>query len=340
MPTPAKVYIDPRSRILYASFYIQGLYEVFGKQQVSFSAHPFTALDKDNEAFSFEHYFAFVIDENGTEKRYIVDFCDPPDISKNAYQWCHAYAKINFNPAETAPQFLEKLVHIPPSFGIRIWSAPKTALMAITNYIRCKKAKFQFPKKYFKDYYHQHKRNVLADYQNTLHSNSNKKPYVFMIASLWKDENCVAETNERRHQFMRICKQLPIIFEGGFWATPEHPQYKTYKEDCFDTPYPTTAYIAKTKASYMVFNTPAVHFCHGWKLGEYLAMGKAIITTPLYNKLPKALPCIEINDEASLKKAIQTLIESTATKNQLEKEATEYYLNYVQPKAVIAKLVL
>ena len=37
-------------------------------------------------------------------------------------------------------------------------------------------------------------------------------------------------------------------------------------------------WISKTKQSAIVFNTPAFWSCHGWKLGEYLAMGKCIIS--------------------------------------------------------------
>lgn len=53
----SKIIIDPTSRILYASFYIEGLYQVFGKKNVTFSAKYFSDLKREKEAFAFEHYF-------------------------------------------------------------------------------------------------------------------------------------------------------------------------------------------------------------------------------------------------------------------------------------------
>ena len=39
----------------------------------------------------------------------------------------------------------------------------------------------------------------------------------------------------------------------------------------------------------MAFNNPAVHGCLGWKLGELLAMGKAIVSLPIERTLPSPL---------------------------------------------------
>ena len=38
-----------------------------------------------------------------------------------------------------------------------------------------------------------------------------------------------------------------------------------------------------------VFNTPAVHFCHGWKLGEYFCLGKIILSTNFQNYIPNGI---------------------------------------------------
>lgn len=52
---------------------------------------------------------------------------------------------------------------------------------------------------------------------------------------------------------------------------------------------PIGQWIERTQRSFAVFNTPAVYECHGWKLGQYLAMGKAIVTTALSRELPAPL---------------------------------------------------
>ena len=61
MSNKSKIIIDASSRILYTSFYIKGLYDVFGKKNVTFSATHFTDLNRHTNQFSFEHYFAFKI---------------------------------------------------------------------------------------------------------------------------------------------------------------------------------------------------------------------------------------------------------------------------------------
>ena len=60
-------------------------------------------------------------------------------------------------------------------------------------------------------------------------------------------------------------------------------------KDCLTKGVCMTEWMHKTKMSEVVFNTPAFWECHGWKLGEYLALGKAIISTPLSNDLPYPL---------------------------------------------------
>ena len=92
--------------------------------------------------------------------------------------------------------------------------------------------------------------------------------------------------------------------------------------------YPISEYIKKTKLSTIVFNTPSVHNCHGWKLGEYLAMGKAIISTPLSNNLPEDLVHGKnihfVSNMSELKIAINFLLDNSSYRMILEQGAKEY----------------
>ena len=60
----AKIFIDPTSRILYASYYISGLYDVFNQKNVVFNNSYFIDLKRNIELFAFNHFFAFVHIEN------------------------------------------------------------------------------------------------------------------------------------------------------------------------------------------------------------------------------------------------------------------------------------
>lgn len=95
-------------------------------------------------------------------------------------------------------------------------------------------------------------------------------------------------------------------------------------------------WIENTKKSALVFNTPAFWECHGWKLGEYLAMGKCIISTRLSNDLPAPLIHGEHihyveNTEEAMKKAVEYIISHPEYKKHLEKGAREYWEKYGSP---------
>lgn len=111
----------------------------------------------------------------------------------------------------------------------------------------------------------------------------------------------------------------------------------------FSKRYTIKSYIKKTKLSEIVFNTPAVLNCHGWKLGEYLAMNKAIISTPLLNELPENLVHGEnihiISNVKELEFAINLLLKDKDYRKLLEAGAKKYYLKYVSPQSVIKNIL-
>ena len=96
---------------------------------------------------------------------------------------------------------------------------------------------------------------------------------------------CIAEN------FLKACKKADLEIEGGLFYVksnsvlkemPDYPKYKEeYKDFIYENRLSMDEYIKKTKESVLVFNTPSVCECHGWKLAEYLCMGKAIISTLL-----------------------------------------------------------
>ena len=102
-------------------------------------------------------------------------------------------------------------------------------------------------------------------------------------------------------------------------------------------------YIKKTKLSAIVFNTPSVHNNHGWKLGEYLAMGKAIISTPLSNNLPEELVHGKnihfISNVNDMKVEIDFMLENNNYRTTLENGAKEYYSKFVNPQKLIEKIL-
>ncbi len=341
MQKSAQVYIDPSIKVLYSSYYIQGLYDFYGKDNVHFSAKPFNGLKKREDKELYDHYMAFVVKKDDQYKRYIIDFWDKTIIDENAYNWCDRYAKIN-NTKEVVFE-KEKLIVIPPGFGIKIWNKKETIKHCLCNFLRSKRKPHIKLKRHYEDYIDQFERPAIQDYESPSSSAPKTKTYVFMIGRLWPHKNCLTTTNPLRLRFIETCKKLNVDFEGGLFASPSHPDYEQYKHVAFTKKMDVFTYVEKTKQSAIAFNTPAVHDCHGWKLGEYLAMGKAIISTKLSNYFPLygsgQLPLHTILDTDNIEEDLTLLLHDENYREELSTRAQNYYQEHASPKKVIEKIV-
>ncbi len=342
MNNSPKIYIDPTICILFSSFYIKGLYEVFGKKNVSFSTTYFKELRRREESHSFDQYMAFVvISPDQSIKKIIIDYRDKPSVKESAYAWCDCYAKININSILTDKKFHDKLISIGPEFPVRIWNIWETIYHCAFNFMRCRFSPIVSLRAYLLDYYRQYTRLKLEYLLNIPRNDNNHydEPYIFMSATLWEHKNCLEGTNLQRKKFIDVCKGLKCHFEGGFIASKNHPQYTEFKYLILNRPYSIRRYIKKTKQSVLVFNNPAVHNCHGWKLGEYLGLGKAIISTPMSNLLPEALVHGKnvhfIYNDEDFTTAIQLLLKDHGYRKHLEDNAKAYYWKYIDPRSII-----
>lgn len=327
MASRTKVYIDPATDMLYASYYIKGLYEVFGSNKVFFRSHYFSEFKHNNHCFAF-----VVVDESGREKKVVIDFTDSAIIDLKALEWSHVYGKINDDGKNKSP----KIKNIPPSFGIQLYSGLKTLTVAGLNLLRAF-SRIPDKRRFLSDYKSQYKRPKIEEYK----TNKQKNNYVFFMASLWKSEN---ETNTFRANFIKACKaNSQINFEGGF-APRSKNDIKGYEALTVTSRIKMSEYLDKILGSLFVFNTPAVKDCHGWKLGEYLCMGSAIISTPLKRKLPAELKDKEhllFSDGSitDLQMKINKIVQDHHFRTKLEKNAEEYFSTHCQPKKVIKYLL-
>lgn len=326
------VYIDPRANIEYSSYYIEGLYDVFGRASVRFSQHYFTNLS-DYSCLNF------VVRQGDTCVNYVIDYNDVPAVSKAAYDWCDYYGKINlctglFNDEQ------QKIVNIPPGFGIRIWGWLPTLWICFRNMLRTRTFTKQFASGYVKQIRHL----PLTAYA----SGPTKPNYVFSFNTLWNSDEWIRNdetVNRLRYNFYKVVTQQPRLHsEVGFIYSMKRNMNPLFQPYITQQWLPKTEYLAKTKQSVLVFNTPAWDLCHGWKLAEYVALGKAIISTPLANQLPFELVHgrhvhFVSGTEASIEEAVERLLADTAYRESLEQGARQYYLDYVQPQVVIQRLL-
>ena len=296
------------------------------------------------------------------QKKYFIHTNDPYQLNEENYNWCDIYGCVNANFTHYPKDEYTKLVSLAPSFGIRKDASLVHVLMeAFGQFLYCwhdvlnksewnkytqkeecnkvRNIKHYFTRriKVYRD------RLPLSKYEN---KNKSKDNYVFFLSTLWYNNEWNKNdegVNLRRAHFIRACKKyLGDNFEGGLLG--DTYSSNAIFEDVFVTQRETFAsWIEKTKQSALVFNTPAFWDCHGWKLGEYLAMGKCIISTKLFNDLPHPLEHgvnIHFVDstEDSMKEAIEYILLHPEYRHKLEVGAREYWYKYGTPEASLKLL--
>jgi glycosyltransferase involved in cell wall biosynthesis len=320
-----KVYIDAASDIYYSSFYIKGLKQLFpGK--VYYSSNYFKDFSHNN------HFFCFVIEDKNEVLKYVVDFSDSYKIIDSAYDWCDVYGKINLIETEKR----NKVIPIGPGFGIKLYTFAQLLLVSSINFIKSY-SRIPNKRKFFSDYKNQYCRLRLEEYKTEKSSNK----YVFFAASIWKKE---VNTNNFRKNFIEACKANKTVdFNGGF-APRRQKDVLDFQLHEMEEMIKLENYIQNIKKSSFVFNTPAVLDCHGWKLAEYLALGKAIISTPISRVLPFNL---KDNEDVlicngsieSISDKIDLINSDSKFKERLERNAVKYFEEYLHPVQVIKKMI-
>lgn len=325
-----KITLYSSTDVYYYSFYIEGFYKLYGKKNVSFSCKQFPKFP--------ERTFAAIIKDGNYQRKIIIDAFDSDKIAPEQLKWCDAYGKVNLNREILKGEEKEKVVAIGPSFGIKIWNIFETINLALRNYRRSRK-QIYLKRDFSANYWRQNKRQPLKYYlKETKPASINS--FVFFLGSLWAKEE---RTNHSRATFIEVCKCLEEIkFEGGFAPRSDGKDFG-FSELIYQR-ISLKEYLQKVKKSFVVFNTPAVQDCHGWKLGEFLALGKAIISTSFFNVLPTPLihkKYIHYVDDSkqSIVTALKEILQNPDYRESLETNAQHYFKNNLLPELVVEKLI-
>ena len=313
---------DPAFNALYYSFYAAGLAEVLGRVRPS------------SRCPSFGHHgLAFT----AGERRIFVSASDGPGLKEDALRWCEVYGKVNLDPDSVAAADRERCLAIGPSFPIRVWG-PAAAIATSWIHFLLARRRIERPREHFANFWRQFRyRLPLAAYAPA----ESDPEYVFFLSTLWKKE---PDTNRSRAAFVEVCRSLSkVVFDGGF-APRTRGDVPGFEAWTAGRRMALSEYLDKLKRSAVAFNTPAVSGCHGWKLGEYLALGKAIVSTPPRRALPAPLEHgrhwhLVDGSPASIRAAVERLTTDHAYRRHLERHARAYYLEYLTPRRVIERLL-
>jgi glycosyltransferase involved in cell wall biosynthesis len=277
-------------------------------------------------------------------KRVYISAEDGSVVNSDALQWCDVYAKVNVDPNIQLEDH-RKLLPIGPSCAIKNYGLSETLINMTRTTVMITSAYDDLRKRFGKYWPREHLANHWRQYKHRLplsvyHPGQSQRDYVFFVGSVWKRE---AQTNSYRALFMDLCPRTPgLKFEGGF--PPRDDGYTPYEHLLMSQRVPFTVYIEKTKKSALVFNTPAVHGCLGWKLAEFLALDKAIISTDIARILPapfeheKDIHFVDGSEE-SIRNAINRITSDDAYRAKLETGAREYYDAYLAQARVIERIM-
>ena len=342
-----QIIVDPRLKFNYASWYLLGIKRLFN-WKIVYDVEPFRNLEYKNTA-DYNSGFAFIIRSKGQEKKFFVDTEDVAKIFEDRYGWCDVYGMVNPTTEQVAQY--DKLVAIGPEFGVTLGSRFSTIIRCLKLFLKgCKYSNISF-KNYLRDYlYTNIRRRPIETYECETEVRHN---YIFHASTLWYNKFAATDTNMYRGEFLKACKKAGINIEGGLFYVnsdsvlqemPDYPKYKKeYKDFIYESRLSMDDYIRKTKESVVVFNTPSVCECHGWKLAEYLCMGKAIISTPLTREMPDPLEHSKhvhfVNSVDEIYNAVVKINSDEHYRKQLEKGARAYYEKWLAPEIVIKRLI-
>jgi hypothetical protein len=219
---------------------------------------------------------------------------------------------------------------------VRFWGLAGTVAHAIRTYAKGKNT--IGIRKQASLYRQQWRRAPLSAYVPQQSDSS----YVFFAAWPWTRH---PEVNPPRARFIEACQSTPgLDFEGGFVPRWPHDHIPGLEALTAPKRYPVSEYLEKIKRSAFVYNTPAVHQCLGWKLGEFLALGKAIISLPLTRRVPAPMEHgihahFVDGSEGSLRQAIECLRDDLRYRKSLEEGARKYWDAHLAPTRVIDRLL-
>ena len=166
------------------------------------------------------------------------------------------------------------------------------------------------------------------------------KNYVFHMSSLWLNADWDRNDelfNEANARFISACQRIPEInFDGGLSMSSKEHCSPSLRNFACEGSFSVKDYLEKSGQSLVVFNASFSNHAHGWKLGEFLALGKAIISLPPVNDLPEPLVHGENihlveNNEQSIQEAILKIRNDDVYRQKLEKGARAYWEKYGAP---------
>jgi hypothetical protein len=336
MSADTGIVVHPASDLTYASLVLEGFARRRGVEAIRYSTEGFPP------GYAGGRMLAYYPADAPSERVSLV-FTDQTTVYQRGKKWSRLYGMVNVADGQGG-----RVVALGPTFGVRVssnalvrrhlahtwrWATERSGTRPpFRGRLRIAAERSRALVK------HQRQRAPIDAYA----PRPSDADYVFFTAWPWAKH---PEVNPPRIRFIEACRRAPgLTFEGGFAPRRRNdiPEVLPYTAAAR---YSLPDYLAAIGRSALVFNNPAVHGCLGWKLGEFLAMGKAIVSLPLDRVLPAPLEHgvhLHIVDGTpeSLDDAIARLRSDTDYRRALEANARRWYEEHLAPERIAARLEL
>jgi hypothetical protein len=327
------IFVYPPFNARYYAHHVQALKSVVPPGTVKFTTRGFPRFGPNCLAIRIG---------SGRGRRIYIHSDDMPDLDPAGLAWCDVFGKVNLDPNRVPAGAEDKVVCMGPIFPYRFSGPVTLAAWALTTYLEGWRDSEPLRR-------HISLYRGLYTFRSPVENYSprpSEKDYIFFIASIWERE---PEGNAVRSRFIEACRSLPqITFEGGLsprdsargtqgWTAPEFEKYSARR-------YGTAEYLEKTKRSALALNNPAYLDGHSWRLAENMALGKAIVSTPLRRAVPEPLihrTHIHFVDGSveSFREAALEICSNDDYRRRLERNARAYYDRYLEPSRVMQRLL-
>jgi hypothetical protein len=161
-------------------------------------------------------------------------------------------------------------------------------------------------------------------------------PDEFSLAELKKE---IIEMNKNRINYIKLCKdKFRKLFTGGL---VDNDYSRKYAPELIVSKQVTEKrnFLQTIKEDVICIATTGLHNSISWKIGEYVAASRAIITEPLHYSLPGDFSenknYLVFDDAESLVSKVELLLNDKNLLHQMMLNNLFYYNNYVKPEMIV-----
>lgn len=162
-------------------------------------------------------------------------------------------------------------------------------------------------------------------------------PVVFFQTRVWSDQGTnrdSAEVNEKRVAVIRALKRsLGPQFMGGL--VPDEFARKHFPDCLTSLPTNRKKFVKLSQQCLIGVYTRGLHHSVAWKMPEYLAAAKCIVSEPLRNELPVPLESgrnyLEFTSPQECVSACKRLLNDPLLSDSMRKANHAYYMTEIEP---------